>query len=168
MGAKEKQKTDQALRLITRYTYKNQKKGIPVSQWKNIPTKVRLKDFTPWVGHVMTTRLFTVKEYDLASLATSIMEWKNIHHMPVENGNGKLCGLLTWTHVKKMKSKKMDKNVTVKDIMVDKVITTTPTTSIEKAIAVMKENLIGCLPVIQHEELIGIVTIKDVLVFDHE
>lgn len=165
---KEKQKTDQALRLITRYTYKNQKKGIPVSQWKNIPTKVRLKDFTPWVGHVMTTRLFTVKEYDLASLATSIMEWKNIHHMPVENGNGKLCGLLTWTHVKKMKSKKMDKNVTVKDIMVDKVITTTPTTSIEKAIAVMKENLIGCLPVIQHEELIGIVTIKDVLVFDHE
>ncbi len=165
---KKNQKTDQALRLITRYTYKNQKKGIPVSQWKDIPTKIRPKDITPWVGHVMTTRLFTVKETDLASLATSIMDWKNIHHMPVENAEGKLCGLLTWTHVKKMKNKKMDKNTTVKDIMVENVITATPTTPIKEAITVMKENLIGCLPVLQHDELIGIVTIKDVIVFDHE
>ena len=67
-------KTDQALRLLTKYTYKNQIEGIPISRWDAIPTKKVLKDFTLWVGHIMTTRLFTVKESDLALLATSIME----------------------------------------------------------------------------------------------
>ncbi|MEZ4817225.1 MAG: CBS domain-containing protein [Flavobacteriaceae bacterium] len=160
-------KTDQALRLLTKYTYKNQIEGIPISRWDAIPTKKVLKDFTLWVGHIMTTRLFTVKESDLALLATSIMEWKNIHHMPVENEEGELCGLLTWTHVKKMKSEELENYTTVKDIMVKNVITTTPTTPISGAIELMKENLIGCLPVIQHEELIGIITIKDLIAFDN-
>jgi CBS domain-containing protein len=165
---KENHKTDQALRLITRHSYKNQQQHIPVAQWKAIPTEKHLKDFAPWVGHIMSTRLFTVKESDLAKLATSIMSWKNIHHMPVENEQGKLCGLLTWTHVKKMKTEKMKEHTTVRDIMVQNVITTTPSTTIAEAIAIMKENIIGCLPVIQNEELIGIVTIKDVISFDNE
>ena len=93
------QKKDHALRLITRGMYKNQKKGEPVHEWPDIKAEKPLKDSSPWVGHIMTTRLLTVKENDLADLATSIMRWKNIHHMPVENEEGKLTGLLTWTHV---------------------------------------------------------------------
>ncbi|MEN7551774.1 hypothetical protein AAG747_27915 [Rapidithrix thailandica] len=44
----------------------------------------------------MSTKLFTVNENDLAELATCIMQWKNIHHMPVEDSSGKL---LTWTQM---------------------------------------------------------------------
>lgn len=159
-------KTDQSLRLLTKYTYKNQQQKLPISQWEDIPIDKTIKDFTPIVGHIMTTRIFTVKETDLASLATRIMEWKNIHHMPVEDNHGKLTGLLTWTHVLKMKELTTENQSSVKEIMANNIITASPTTEISEAIKVMKENQIGCLPVLQHDELIGIITIKDVLPFD--
>lgn len=161
------QKSDHALRLITRAMYKNQKRGIPIHEWKEVPSEKKLQDFTPWVGHVMSTRLLTVKEKDLADLATSIMLWKNIHHMPVENEKGKLCGLLTWTHVEKNRIAGKNNARLVEDIMVKKVISVTSNTSIQDAILIMKKNSIGCLPVLQNNELIGIVTIKDVLPYDH-
>lgn len=162
------QKTDHSLRMITRAIYKNQQKGIPVHLWPKVPSDKRLKDFKPLVGHIMTTRLLTVNENDLADLATSIMQWKNIHHMPVEDSKSRIVGLLTWTHVEK--NKKVEKNNArlVKDIMITEVTTVSPSTPIAKAISLMKTQSIGCLPIIQDEELIGIITVKDVLPFDHD
>ncbi len=159
-------KTDQSLRLLTRAMYKNQKKNLPVHEWTRISADKQIKEQTLWVSHIMTTRLLTVKESDLAELAISIMEWKNVHHMPVENDRGKFCGLLTWNHVEKNKNSARDSSRFVKDIMVEDIITTAPDTPISAAIAVMKKNEIGCLPVIHNEELIGIITIKDVLPYD--
>lgn len=161
------QKSDHALRLITRAMYKNQKKGIPVHLWSDVISEKKLPDFTPWVGHIMSTRLLTVKQSDLADLATSIMQWKNIHHMPVEDDTGKLCGLLTWTHVEKNRKAGKSKVRLVEDIMVKEVVTVTSNTPIPEAIAIMKKNSIGCLPVLQNNELIGIITIKDVIPYDH-
>jgi CBS domain-containing protein len=161
------QKSDHALRLITRAMYKNQKKGLPVHLWPDVVSEKKLLDFTPWVGHIMSIRLLTVKRNDLADLATSIMQWKNIHHMPVEDDRGNLCGLLTWTHVEKNRVAGKKKTRLVEDIMVKKVITVTSNTPIPDAIALMKENSIGCLPVLQDNELIGIITITDVIPYDH-
>lgn len=86
-----------------------------------------------------------VKEIDLVFLVISIMDWKNIYYMLVENVEGKLCGLLIWMYVKKMKNKKMDKNIIVKDIMVENVIIVIFIIFIKEVIIVMKENFIGCL-----------------------
>ncbi len=165
---KKTQKTDHSLRMITRAMYKNQQKGIPVHQWPMVPSDKTLKDFQPLVGHIMTTRLLTVNEKDLADLATSIMSWKNIHHMPVEDSKSRLVGLLTWTHVEKNKKAQNNKARLVKDIMVTKVVTVPPTTTIEEALAIMKTQLIGCLPIVQNDELIGIITIKDVAPYNHD
>ncbi len=155
-------KKDKALRLITKSIYLNQQKGEPVNKWPDADEKDKLKEASYWVGHIMTTMLLTVKKSDLASLATSIMEWNNIHHVPVEDDEGKLQGLLTWTHAQKFNPEDHQSGYLVKDIMEVDVISVDATTPIKEAISIMKENQIGCLPVTQNEELIGIVTVKDV------
>ncbi|MEW7290707.1 CBS domain-containing protein [Aquimarina sp. 2304DJ70-9] len=162
-------KKDSALRALTKTTYQNQQNRSTGHDWPMIKSIPTILDDASLVGHIMSTNLFTVDEYDLASLATSIMKWKNIHHVPVENESGKLSGLLTWNHVKKIQNqeKNHDKRI-VSDIMVKKVITVQPKTTIKNAIEIMKKHEIGCLPVLQEQDLVGIITIKDVIAFDHD
>ena len=62
----------------------------------------------------------------------------------------------------------LDKDLVVRTIMEKEVITATPKTSISEAITLMKKNEIGCLPVLQRGDLVGIITIKDVIAFDHD
>lgn len=161
-------KKDKALRIITKYTYLNQAKGTPIHQWEDADETDKLSESSYWVGHIMSTMLFTVKRTDLASLATSIMDWNNIHHVPVEDDKGKLCGLLTWTHANKFNKGEEHSTQLVQDIMEENVISVQSTTTIKEAINIMKENEIGCLPVLQDDELIGIVTIHDVKSYDRD
>lgn len=162
-------KKDNALRLLTRAMYNNQKKNIPVHNWPPIKKDGYLKQKSHLAGQIMTTELFTVNENDLANLATQLMKWKNIHHIPVENDGGKLTGLLTWTHAQKFQKQK-EENIghTVADIMQTDVISITPETHIIDAIRTMKKHEIGCLPITHSMDLVGIITIKDVIPFDND
>jgi CBS domain-containing protein len=53
------------------------------------------------------------------------------------------------------------KPVSVREIMCPDPITTTPETDTTEAIALMRSNKLGCLPVVQDEKLVGIVTESD-------
>lgn len=166
---KETVKADNALRLITRAMYKNEKNNLPIHKWPPIEKDGYLKQESHLVRHIMTTEIFTVNENDLATLATELMKWKNIHHMPVENGEGKLTGLLTWTHAQKFQKQPIENTpLTVADIMEKDIRTAIPETHITDAIRTMKKHEIGCLPVARNRDLIGIITIKDVIPFDYE
>jgi len=163
---RKQQNIDDSLRRITKAIHENQRTGKTIDEWSDIDPMTALKTHANKVGQIMSTRVFTVKKTDLADMATSIMRWKNIHHVPVENKRGELCGLLTWTHVQKFR-KELGDNQIVGNIMARNVISVTPNTKIAEAIAIMKEHEFGCLPVIQKKELVGIITIKDVIAFDH-
>ena len=108
----------------------------------------------------MTTEVFVVKENDLVELVAKIMEWKNIHHIPVVDDNNRLTGLITKTNILEIKGQ--DTNIIVaKDIMVKNIITVDSETSIQKANKIMIDNNIGCLPIIELEDLVGILTKND-------
>ncbi len=159
---------DNALRALTKTIYENQQNQTPVHEWDPIKNVPKLHKEASLIGHIMSTQLFTVDEHDLATLATNIMKWKNIHHVPVESESGKLCGLLTWSHAEKYQKRgKTETEFIVSDIMVKEVITVHPNTPIQEAIDIMKKYEIGCLPVLQSQDLVGIVTIKDVIPFDY-
>ncbi|MBQ0734279.1 CBS domain-containing protein [Aquimarina celericrescens] len=161
-------KIDSALRALTKTMYDNQQHGSPIHEWPMLEKLPKTSEDATLVGHIMSTQLFTVGEHDLATLATNIMKWKNIHHVPVESMVGTLCGLLTWTHATKIQNLKTNGDErTVSDIMEKEVITISPKSSIKEAIRIMKKNEIGCLPVVQKEDLVGIITIKDVIEFDN-
>ncbi len=163
---KNEMRQDDALVSITKSMHAFQAQNLPVHEWPDLEPDEFLHPAT-LVGHIMTTKVFSVDENDLASLATSIMEWKNIHHVPVENHTGQLTGLLTWTHMKRHKQHTLGEgNSKVEEIMEKNIITAYPEMEIKKAITIMKAKEIGCLPVIQNRHLVGIITIEDVIEFD--
>lgn len=163
-------KRDDALLAVTEAIHHNQQSNdLPVHQWPMIEPDVQRTSTAHLVSHIMSTRLYIVNENDLAELATNVMEWKGIHHVPVENNDGDLSGLLTWTHMERYKAMEAsDEQLMVGDIMTRDVVTVHADTEIKKAIQLMKKLEYGCMPVVQNKHLVGIITIKDVLPFDHD
>jgi len=161
---KKRMKQDDALVALTKGIYKNQRTPLPVSEWPEFGNGSKTVANAFLAEHVMSTQLFKVNAHDLADMATSIMQWKNIHHVPVENNEGELCGLLTWNHMKEHVKEGLDQGgTTVTDIMVKDVITISPDTEIAIVVQLMKDHKIGCLPVVQHNILIGIITKNDII-----
>lgn len=130
----------------------------PIIDWVNLKSTRRGK----FVYEIMSTHLFTVQESDSASLVSKIMEWKDIHHVPVEDDQNRLAGLLTWNVIKEHLESGND-SLSVGDIMVSKVRTVEKDDTISNASDLMISNEIGCLPVIKDGKLIGIVTKKDLI-----
>ena len=157
---RKQMKLDSAIVQLTKAMYKNQQEEIPVHQWEPIEGMVETKESFRWVSQIMSTKLIKLYEEDYANLALAIMQWNNIHHLPVENGKGELAGLLTWSHIEKFK--KLDKKeARVSDIMVKKVISVAPKTEITTAKKIMEKHNIGCLPVCVDTHIVGIISNVD-------
>jgi CBS domain-containing protein len=143
-----------------------QKKDRPVHQWPI----AKVSDDYDWehgyrtIGQFMSTDLFTVRPDDLIDLAASLMDWRHIRHVPVENEEGRLVGLVTHRDLLRLLSQgRHDKDVTVRDVMVSNPVTVLPSTPTLEAIQIMREQRIGCLPVVENDQLVGIVTSYDFL-----
>ncbi|HLN98015.1 MAG TPA: CBS domain-containing protein [Pyrinomonadaceae bacterium] len=146
-----------------------QKKNEPVHTW--LP--VRKAEPEKWeqgyrtVGQFMSTDLFTVQPDDLIDLAASVMDWRHIRHVPVEDGDGRLVGLITHRNLLRLVSSgSRDKDINgilVRELMVVDPVTVSPSTPTLEAMKIMREQRIGCLPVVEAGQLVGIVTSFDFL-----
>ena len=160
---------DEALTVLTASIFKNQQKGKPVHEWK-LPEAGDLEDYRPAklkVNEFMETDLFTVQKDDLIELVVELMDWRKMRYMPVEDSKGQLSGLiasrLLLRHFAKKSRNSKTKATMVKDIMIKNPITIEPTASIMEAMYIMRDNKIGCLPVVKEGELIGMITEMDFL-----
>ena len=147
---------------MTAHMYNNQKAGKPVHEWKiaKEDNVLNLNVNITKLDKFMTTEVFVVKENDLVELVAKIMEWKNIHHIPVVDDLNKVTGIITNTNLIDILGKDQ-KLIVAKDIMIKEIITVDSETSIEKANRIMIENKIGCLPILEMGELVGILTKND-------
>jgi CBS domain-containing protein len=143
----------------------NQKRGEPVHRWPVIEES----GSDEWehgyrtVGQFMSTDLFTVSPDDLIDLAASVMDWRHIRHVPVEDQEGRLVGLITHRGLLRMMINNADEVTTVREIMIPDPVTVTPSTSSLEAMELMRTNRVGCLPVIEGDQLVGIITSYDFL-----
>lgn len=116
------------------------------------------------IGQFMSTDLFTVRPDDLIDLAASLMDWRHIRHIPVEDEDGRLVGLISHRRLLHLVSRGLrHENVTVRDVMVPNPTTVSPATPTLEAIQIMRDQRIGCLPVVEADQLVGIVTSYDFL-----
>jgi CBS domain-containing protein len=60
------------------------------------------------------------------------------------------------------------KDVTVKEIMTRDLLTVTPETPTLEAMAIMRRRKVGCLPVVENDRLVGIITAYDFLALSAE
>ncbi len=157
---------DEAVSILTAAIIKNQAKEIPVHLWTN-PELEDLEKYEPSklkVVEFMRTDLLTVQKDDIIELVAELMDWHNIRYMPVENKEGNLSGLVSSQQLIKYFARKTEgREIMVKDIMLTAPITVEPETTIIEAMELMRANNIGCLPVVQNEELIGIIEELDFL-----
>ena len=156
-------------RTITAAMLEAQKEGRPVHQWP-ITSHVegdRWADGYRTVGQFMTTDLFTLHPDDLVDLAASVMDWRHIRHVPVEDAQGRLVGLVTHRALLRLVSQRNQpaetQPLTVRELMIANPVTVDPTTSSTEAVEIMRGKRIGCLPVVEGDQLVGIVTSFDFL-----
>jgi CBS domain-containing protein len=146
----------------------NQKEGRPVHDWPIVEET----DCDDWehgyrtVGQFMSTDLFTVNPDDLIDFAASMMDWRHIRHVPVEDQEGRLVGLVTHRGLLRLLtsgSNRDMKPITVREMMVKNPVTVSPATSSLDAMKIMRDRGVGCLPVVEGDQLVGIVTSYDFL-----
>ena len=117
------------------------------------------------VEHYMTTQLFTVQEDELLEMVAFLMERNQIRHVPVEDDQHRLVGLVSYRSILRMVSdmrSDVDRGtMPVKTIMEVDPVTVTPETSTLEAIDVMRKNGVSCLPVLKGKKLVGLVTEAD-------
>jgi CBS domain-containing protein/gamma-glutamyl:cysteine ligase YbdK (ATP-grasp superfamily) len=159
---------DATQRRLTTEILSNQKHGEPVHRWP----VVEATGSDQWehdyrtVGQFMSTDLFTVKPDDLIDLAANLMDWRHIRHVPVEDADGRLVGLITHRGLVRAminRARTGKSPIIVREIMIPDPVTVTASTSSLAAIEIMRSQRVGCLPVVEEDQLVGIVTSYDFL-----
>ena len=156
---------DARFRVLVSATAERQWDGTPAHEWELADVEAGAQDWREsfrTVRQVMKTDLFTVHPEDLVDLAASVMEWEHIRHVPVEDREGRLVGLVSHRSLLRLVGRGMGggESVAVREIMKD-AVTIGPDASTLEAMERMREHRVGCLPVVEGERLVGIVTEHD-------
>ncbi len=119
------------------------------------------------VGQYMTTDVFTVAPDESIDLIARIMDWKHIRHVPVEDADGRLVGLISHRDLLRGLAAQAEgrdgEGLAARDLMKPEPVTATPSTSTVEVLGLMCERGIGCVPVVEADHLVGIVTAYDLL-----
>jgi CBS domain-containing protein len=110
--------------------------------------------------------VFSVEPNEMVYRAIELMCEKNIGGLLIVE-NGKLVGIFTERdYARKLILKgKSSKDTPIKDLMTSNLVTVTPDTSIDDCMRVMTGRKIRHLPVLDKGELVGIISIGDVVHF---
>ena len=155
---------DERYRSLTAAMLRHQETGAAVHTWElaRVQGTRDIRDSYRTVGQIMSTDLFTVHPEDLIDLAASVMDWEHLRHVPVEDPEGRLVGLVTHRMLLRMVGQGLaGRSISVREIMRPNPVTVTPSSSTLDAIAKMREAKLGCLPVVEGDKLVGIVTESD-------
>lgn len=125
------------------------------------------------VSTIMSRDLITVNPQDSLKVAKEIFDAKRIHHIPVVRYK-KIVGIISKTdllyflkganHEKEVgRNEKLLEKYVAEDIMTKGMAKLESTDRINVALEVFKENLFHAIPVVDNDELVGIVTTYDII-----
>ena len=127
-----------------------------------------------YIGRIMHTDLITVAPETSLADARDLIEEKKIDHLLVVDKHKKLVGIVSdrdlkqnWaspaTSLSVHELNYLLQKVEVRTIMTKTVVTVSPDTTIERAAYIMQTRDISSLPVMEGENLVGIITGTDVM-----
>ena len=123
------------------------------------------------VKDIMSTNVVTLEEEETLDLAEKAMKFGRLRHLPVVK-NGELVGLVTQRDLLRIQVSSLAEvtdreqqdilsRIRAREIMQRDVATVGPETPLLEAARIIKENKIGCLPVLEGGRLVGIITESD-------
>ena len=126
----------------------------------------------PSVRDIMTSSPVSLQKDDKLSLAEEVMTGGRIRHLPILDGE-RVVGVLSEAdlfhsafkvlHFRPDEQRKFVKSLKVEDVMSQHVVSVPADTSIRAAARLMMEKKLGCLPIVEGERLVGLVTKSDML-----
>ncbi len=126
------------------------------------------------VADYMTAEVMTLKPDTVLEEALNFFRSKHVRHLPVLD-DGRLVGIVTDRDVKRATPSLLDKSVTrerylavlaetpLRRIMAEQPLCVAADTDMREAVALMRDQRISGLPVVDGTHLIGILTHSDVL-----
>ena len=125
------------------------------------------------IREIMMNSPVTLAPGDTLDLANDIMSLGRIRHIPIVE-DGRVEGVLSQRDLfgaavaivlglKSREQKDLLKSFRIKEVMRHPVITISPDASVKEAAQLMAEKKIGCLPVVEANNLVGLVTLTNVL-----
>lgn len=125
------------------------------------------------VRDIMPRKMVTISESDRLSTVEDIMTLGHVRHMPVVHA-GKLVGVVSERDLLRASLSNLsefgneERRAFLQVVEIGRVMSTPPVvtaldTSVEEAARVMAERKIGCLPVVDGDHLLGLITETDVL-----
>ncbi|HEY9577316.1 MAG TPA: acetoin utilization AcuB family protein [Pseudobacillus sp.] len=122
------------------------------------------------VEQIMQQEVHTLSPEDKIGTALQLFRDKKIRHVPIVDEKGALVGIVTDRDVKDSTPSILQKELSEEElnkplslIMQRNVVTGHPLDFVEDVAAVFYEHNIGCMPIVQGGEIVGIVTETDVL-----
>lgn len=124
------------------------------------------------VKDFMTRKVVYISPDTTVAHAADLMREQAIHRLPVIE-NDKLVGLVTEGTIAEASPSKATSlsiyemnyllnKTKVRDVMIRDVITVSKFASLEDAVYLMYKNKVGILPVVDHEQMAGVITDRDV------
>jgi CBS domain-containing protein len=125
------------------------------------------------VRDIMHTKVVTVSVTERLSTVEDIMTLGRVRHMPVVHG-GRLVGVLSQRDLLRASLSELGSfgsatrraflhAIEIAQVMSTPPITVGPDATVRLAARLMADHRIGCLPVVQDDELVGLLTETDVL-----
>jgi CBS domain-containing protein len=155
---------------LTAATIQRQRDNTPVARWApaSIDEGGGWKHNYVRVEQMMGTDFVTVQEGDPLDLVLNLMIWERVRHVPVEDAQHRLVGLVTYRAVLRAAAQWLNesesKPIPVSQVMKRDPWTVSPETSTLVAIEVMRQKEVGCLPVVTKDHrLVGMVTSRNLL-----
>jgi CBS-domain-containing membrane protein len=128
------------------------------------------------VRDCMTAKVFTVRLDKKLIVVQEMMGWARIRHIPVVDGTGGVVGIISHRDLLHAaisavaEASKVDRDqhlatIAITMVMKTGVQTIGPDATIQEAAKRMREKKIGCLPVVEGNKLVGIISEYDLLGF---
>ena len=147
---------------LVKLMLENQKANIPVHEWPTVDSSRSISiGVEQCVEYLMTRDVISVHEEDSIEHAIHVMDWNNIHHLPVENQEGELVGLLTDGMLRRYLEENGRKQF-VHEIMLLKVVTIQAEDHLSDLLQKMKVFSLSGLPVVYGNKLVGMITTHDI------
>lgn len=125
------------------------------------------------VAHIMSTQLHTVQRTDTLATVVSLLKKHHVRHIPVVSGH-KLEGIISRTDVNRLtfgalfEGQEGADEAMINLLTIDQVMTTHPRTvapndTVREVAEIFAKEEFHALPVVEGDNLVGIVTTTDVI-----
>jgi CBS domain-containing membrane protein len=124
------------------------------------------------VADVMSTGLITLRPIDSLYTARTLMQESRIRHLPVVSTDGAFLGVISQRDLLKASvsqfadvhqdvREQIESGIPVSEVMTVDLLHASPDTPLVEAATTLLRHKVGCLPILEDDNLVGILTEAD-------